>query len=476
MTALLPQLQRLRIVAIDVTGVEDNLGDLLHVLMAPTIKNFELAFNTNSRNTVQVSDNVVALCSVLSRLRHLKLKAFCITSSDRMIVESYKAEKAIQTVLGHQQALLNVIISDFPSRLTTSFRAASRLPHLDGIRLTATQRGWYGEPAHPDFAVARLRPIRSFANGTRSQPPSFPSLRHLMAVISAGDVERLLLSVSSTFLSSLELQVKEPSMKIGACFADIGRFEQLKTIWLDYPGLLGTWGDLTPILACHNVQNISVHGDCISAILGDEQLGLLARAWPFLKSLVVVDSCLERWRFDLESSCAWSRSPGPHIPLATLSGLGTFAAHCPSLTCLIIPIDARGTPDPTSLETIGHAVQKIGFPHSLVDPGEGEEQVARFISTMWPNHNHTEVIELDQRWEKVWAPTARVAGENEKRWDRIWELARTLAQAKLGVDADADQFNTATQRGLASLIVPPTQSFLVWLVSRFGVLLGGTFQ
>lgn len=471
-TAVLPNLESLRVIAIDVTCVQDTLGDLLAVLMASSIKRFELAFNTNSKNELQASNNVVALCSVLYRLRDLKLETFCITSSDRMITQSRRVENTVQAVLVQQQALLNITVSDFCSRLTTSFRDAGRLAHLENIRLTTTPYGFYGDLPHPDIPVARVHPVHSFPTGTDDKHPTFPSLRRFMANVSVDDVRPILSSITSPGVRCIELHVTGPGAMIGTCFTEIGRFERLETIWLEYPGLLGGWADIMPILACHSVQNISVHGDCISAILGDEQVLCIAQAWPCLRSLVIVDSCLERWRLDLQTTCPQRGSRDPHIPMTTLLGLGAFAAYCPSLSCLIIPIDARETPNIPILGATGCAVQEIGFPNSLVD--EGEQRVARFISSMWPNHTHTEIAELDQRWEKVWAPSLRTPGENEERWSRVWSLARELAGAKPGHDIDLS--NTTDEPGRDLRAPPPRRLFFpAVLLSRLWALVAWVF-
>lgn len=358
--------------------------------MTPTIKTVNIHFDTDSMDELEAYNNARALCSVLRLLHRLQLDRLSITSQDHEIVamDASFVEATIRSVVAHQRTLTHLTISDFASRFTTPFYEASRLPLLKDVRLAMTRL--YDLDSTP---IARIHATHSFIGGEYDESPSFSSLRHVTANVSARDVGLLLSSVTSTDLSTLELHLQCPGTTVAGSLAPVGYFSKLQTIVVTYPKMRGNWDDLTPVLSCHDARNIWLRGDRISEVLGDAEISLAAQAWPLLVSLFIADSYLERTRGGPEVDRA------RYSPSATLAGLTAFALHCPSLIILTIPVDARGTPKTPPAEAVGFAVRGLQFSDSPVDE---EGPVARFIARTWPNITRPGPSRHNATWNRIW--------------------------------------------------------------------------
>lgn len=407
-TRLLPQLEELRITVLEITDIQLSIGPALQALISPTITTFDIDFDTDSSDDLQAFHHFIAFDSILGLLDQLKLQTLRISCSDIFLRRSVDISKRIGTAISKQTALTSIVIRNFLSSDPTPLMEASLLPHLERVYFTF--------PKAINLSVLTQTPNpfglpRHSSSSTPHEHLSFPSVRYLTAEVSTEGAELLLPSVTSASVDILALTL-EPSQQgatLGTILETAGRFTKLRRIFIMFPNTQGTWPELRPLLSCHCVETVSLRGDYLAAAVGDDELHSLAAAWPFLKSLTIVDHLLATTRFVPGAQEATTLLHAPYPPAATLMGLSTFAMYCPHLTSIKISIDARGTPLNVSFEAIGASVVHINFPYSLAD--EAEQEVAHFIRLMWPNH------------KPPW-PDAEGPGTS---WHRIWELAKAQA-------------------------------------------------
>lgn len=172
-------------------------------------------------------------------------------------------------------------------------------------------------------------------------------------------------------------------MAIDGVLSHFTRWPGLKILDLDTGWGVATWGDLLPLLSCRNVEELSLGVMGSGAMLKDEHIELMAKAWPQTRSFTIRDPILMHG----------NRIYPSERPVATIRGLTSLAQHFPLLHTLSIS-----------------KVTGLNLHWSLADLTEVED-VAILIATMWPDQKRITRM--------AWLPyyTAEY-----KLWRRIWAV------------------------------------------------------
>lgn len=175
--------------------------------------------------------------------------------------------------------------------------------------------------------------------------------------------------------------------------------------------------DVGHLFESHLLTHVSLVGEGAATLFDNKMIHWAAEAWPHLQALAIVE-----WDGELAESTPYNLS----LPTVTLQGLAPLAVYCPSLQSISIHIDARNTPSST-VSTPGLSVQKLVFRDSHI--GERIDEVAAFITCMWPN------VELDsKRIMEEWYQGDRASRREQEfgaRWRQVWEKVAKSSGEKL---------------------------------------------
>lgn len=404
-TNIFPNLEDLFII-IETALPVDSPSGFFRVLVSPTIRALTISFYFIPMTDFETTSYTSALPDILRVVNQLQLRKLVLAAQGNRVTESQVILDEICELISNQALLDSVGIFDFPARLLRPMRAASRLEHLEELLI--------GVSKFPEDGSHGSHLSSAQAYPTVHQPFGFPALQRLDGAIAVRDFPNLLSSIQSTQLKQISVLLQQPGFTIARSLDGIGRLVGLQTIWVRFDHIRGEWPALQPLLSCHELREVTLHGERIAVTIGDAEVRAMAQAWPALRCLVITDCYLRRTRVegeDLELGIG-----GEYPPAATLLGLLAFAEYCPFLTQLAIPIDARempgwGTITPPAL---GYRVTSLRFPDSWVD--EREIRVANFLGMMWPNHEYPHMVGRRCEYD---------SGRDE-RWNKVWTLAQSV--------------------------------------------------
>lgn len=293
---------------------------------------------------------------------------------------SLQAHKGLCGAIGAQLRLRRLELSYSGTDLVGYLRAASHLQYLSSLSLQT----W--DPTIPSPGDV---------------PSGFAALRTLeTATIPMQSLPGLTSPITSTHLESLRL-VLDGAARVGDEFACLGRFRSLVRVDVHIQGEL-EWADVVAFLSSGGMTFFSLRATRTSTIISDERLDTIAKAWPHLTELYLLDR---------------GSVPIPGVS-ATLAGLTCFAKHCPLLEVLHILVDATEMVVPVSPTETGPAVIDLSLDESVAD--KNSENIASFISQMWPNHSKTR--------DRTYHPRQNV--EQRKLWEQIWKKVDENLEAR----------------------------------------------
>lgn len=309
---------------------------------------------------------------MLAATHNLSLTTFRIGATDSHLSHIPSAVYPVSRAIEAQTALEHLHVNDFQWRFLDPFIVAGRLPNL--LTASFTEDGCEYCPFENDGAVGVVLPSKGFF-----------ALRTMRAELTAKTVPRLLASIQSTTLDSLEIfvQVEEARTCMTGVLEGISRFSQLKTIRFIYAQTKGTWKDFEVLLSCSLLESVTLKGYRASLVFTDAEIALMGGAWPQLQDLEIED--LSRLPPDDHGEVPEEEGTEDafYAPKVTLSGLAQLTRDCSQLQRLKIAIDATIFPTPEELSTNPpNSVEDLNFPCSLVD--EREDEVAQAIALLWP--------------------------------------------------------------------------------------------
>lgn len=411
-TPLFPSLRRLTFK----TSEGDTRLSLFSLLLSPTLRKIKLDFGNQSFVSICKAYTSILLQLTNTPLAKLERLTIIIQSEDRMDVaaprQSLTYLPIVQITSAHP-TIQYLKISGLPWALAGPFLAAAQLPHL----------------IEASFSARRLTP--NLTTRLDATVRGFPELRVMKIEGLPGDMTPVILSyLSLNVLETLELTVEDPPAPRVGLFNDLRQFDHLLSVTLCFTSTEYNWNQsweiLAPLLHCSALQVVRISAPGLSSTITNQHILSMAKAWPDLRDLDLSDKTRISANQFLGMCCR---------PNVTLQGLSCLATYCPSLESLSVHIDARGVHHAIyPLTDIASSVVQLYFHCSWAVAHE--EEVAKFISQMWPNARGDPLVRRDGPfgWTKG-SEDLRVLG---KRWERIWDGVDMLLGRYAGDHAAAD--------------------------------------
>lgn len=324
---------------------------------------------------------------------HPRLEQFTVRGSTEIDSAPWtEQQKEISSLLKDLPNLITVTLENMGESFAEQWEVAS---HIAGLKAA-------------EFLSLEL----FFPEGGKLSTEGFDELEEMhVKHVPVGGIRSLLASVRSSKLESCTLSAQEPGGQFAegemcGALSHFTRWPGLEIVDLDLGGGVATWEDLIPLLSCGNVEDLSLSVIGSAAMVEDEHIELMAKAWPRLQRFSIRDRDLEPRYGDEVVAIAIAR------PVATLRGLGALSQHCPLLGALAISVDARGVgKNPPEVHGTGPSkVKELNLQWSVADESDVKDTGA-FIAKMWPHQ------EKDARneWPSHLKAESRV-------WGRIWKL------------------------------------------------------
>lgn len=371
-------------------------------IVTPSLQELEINF-CQDVNGAQPEDIVSfghsARC-LMGLAQYPVLRRFRCRARSPMLGQLLGLSSELASIIARQPRLAELELVNFDDVFIGPFLAASALQYLSRISFFPP-------------ALALTADISVETNGVSNHP--FPALKVLEVILPPHHVPTLLSLISSPNLQQLEIlfQFRHPTLTDslpGGVLREVAQFATLTTTSLHFPNHKVQWVDLQPLLSCSKLQVVGLAGRELSAVIGNPEIGLMARSWADLQQLQVRDNT--RYSSGFGASAA---NDAVAAPLATLGGLGVFAVHCPHLRVLDISVDASRLLEEERYSQYRHSTQILRLPCSMVSSEVHE--VASYISRMWPR------LRFDQdHYDPYQGSESEVAGLMGERWEKIWEL------------------------------------------------------
>lgn len=370
---VVPVFPNLRTLSISIASAYD-LREVLPAILCPTIRVLHLHIG----DPEDAADP--ATLQILAATHSLQLEELVVYGGfdDDMTLA------AVADAVAAQADLKRLRIYDVPSRITQPWTAASQLSSLEEVTF------------FDDYSYKH--PLTTFS--FELEPPEmgtrgFPSIRRLKVDGTAETLPSTLDTITSPDLADIEIMLQGPrgdhadptsNFLVNGAIGGVGRFANIKSFQFFFPTSVASWKDFLPLLACRRLQICVLSGLGVSRIVGDQELQLMAQAWPELEELVIKDYARMS---DLGKTTAHMVSqiyPGYQgmPPRVTLGGTQRLATHSPLLRRLSIAVDARSPPSETDHVIVGASLKSLELDYSWTDDTAGKA-VATFISRAWPN-------------------------------------------------------------------------------------------
>jgi hypothetical protein len=163
-------------------------------------------------------------------------------------------------------------------------------------------------------------------------------------------------------------------------------------------------GFLTPLLQCTKLQvfNINSYQD-LSASLSDNDVEQLAAACPDLTS------------FELTSVIDWDPATLP--PPLTCQSLFSLGRHCPKIQSIVLTMDLRSIPMPTSVIVTANDLDICFWNSSIDDPFQLASALLGFVNAGRVS------------WNEGQGPFGEEEGEESKKRETLWRCTQSVLRA-----------------------------------------------
>lgn len=332
---------------------------------------------------------------------------------------------ALADAIAAQNHLKRLRVYDTRGRMKQPWTAASNSADLEEVTFMDLFCNHY------PFAGLYLDPLLIETKG-------FRSLRSLAIDGTAANVSAALNAVTSSRLTELEIMLQVegenetmPLSNFDGAIKNVGRFTGITCFQIAFPTSIAAWDDFLPLLACRRMEDCVLSGLRTSCIIGDQELLLMAQAWPQLRSLVIDDYAQKRNINERTERMMTRLYPDYQAlpPKLTLGGLKSLAVHTPLLRRLCVAVDARSPEGDPDRILVGAAVETLELAHSWTNE-DSAKAVASFICRAWP-HQTLPSSDIHLAWMGAGsfnsATNSVVVGGKYGPWSTVWgQVYQTL--------------------------------------------------